>query len=59
MGVAFVGVMCRGRSSIGLSQDGGGSLEGVSSTVAHELGHIFNMNHDDGREYSATCVHLH
>lgn len=50
VGIAFVGTMCRGRTSVGLSQDGGRRLQGVGSTVAHELGHIFNMNHDDGRK---------
>ncbi len=31
---------------MGLSQDGRGSLEAVGSTAAHELGHIFSMDHD-------------
>ena len=43
--------MCRLRSSVGLTQDGGqGSVAGVASTAAHELGHIFNMLHDDNRK---------
>ena len=47
VGIAYVGTMCRRPSSSGLSQDGGRSLNGVVTTAAHELGHIFNMNHDE------------
>ena len=36
---------------MGLSQDGGRTLSSVGSTAAHELGHIFRMNHDDEREF--------
>lgn len=51
VGLAFVGTMCSFRNSVGLTQDGGrGSVVGVASTAAHELGHIFNMQHDDGRK---------
>lgn len=50
VGVAFVGTMCRLMSSVGLSQDGGRSLSNVVATAAHELGHIFNMKHDDGND---------
>ena len=35
-------------STTGVTQDGGRSLDSVISTAAHELGHIFNMLHDDG-----------
>ena len=49
VGIAFVGTMCQRRSSTGLSQDGGRSLTSLATTVAHELGHIFNMDHDDGK----------
>ena len=38
--------MCDDRSSVGLSQDNGGGVDFVGSTAAHELGHIFNMQHD-------------
>ena len=51
VGIAFVGTMCRTgtrSSSTGLTQDGGNPLNSVTTTAAHELGHIFNMNHDDG-----------
>ena len=49
VGISYVGTMCRRLSSSGLSQDGGRSLNGVVTTAAHELGHTFNMNHDDGK----------
>ena len=46
VGIAFVGAMC-GPSSVGLVEDFG-SLATVASTAAHELGHIFSMQHDTG-----------
>ena len=49
VGLAPVGAMCS-RISGGLTQDTGASTAIVSSIAAHEMGHIFNMNHDDGRE---------
>ena len=49
-GLAPVGAMCRGSISAGLVQDTGISVASVASTTAHELGHIFNMGHDDGRK---------
>ena len=50
MGIAFVGTMCSTTSSVGVTQDGGRSLSSVASTAAHELGHVFNMNHDGRTE---------
>ena len=49
VGLASVATMCSGGQSSGLSQDGGRSTDGVAATAAHELGHILNMDHDDGR----------
>ena len=46
VGFAFVGTMC-GPNAVGITQDGGRSIDSTASTAAHELGHIFNMNHDD------------
>lgn len=47
IGLAYVGTMCSRYINVGLTQDGGrGSLEVIGATAAHELGHIFNMNHD-------------
>ena len=50
LGVAPLGTMCRGRSAAGLTQDTGQSVAYVGSIAAHELRHIFNMEHDDGRK---------
>ena len=47
-GFASIGTMC-GRSSGGLTNDGGSSVARVASTAAHELGHTLNMLHDDNR----------
>ena len=32
---------------MGLTEDRGRSVESTGAIAAHELGHIFNMNHDD------------
>ena len=48
VGVALVGTMCNRFSSFGVTQDGTRTLTSVATTAAHELGHIFNMEHDDG-----------
>ena len=45
-GIAYLTRMCSDTESVGLTQDGGCSLSSVASIAAHELGHIFNMNHD-------------
>ncbi len=45
-GIAFKSTMCDGWSSVGVSQDSGNGMESVGSIAAHELGHIFNMDHD-------------
>ena len=50
VGIAFVGTMCSPTSSVGVTQDGGRSLSSTTSVAAHELGHVFNMNHD-GENY--------
>ena len=47
VGLAYIGTMCNQRASIGLSQDSRSGVDSVGSTAAHELGHIFGMNHDD------------
>ena len=39
--------MCNEFTSVGLSQDRRSGVDAVGSTAAHELGHIFNMDHDD------------
>ena len=55
VGFAFVGTMCSETHSVGLTQDGGRNLASTASTVAHELGHIFNMNHDG--EFQHNCYY--
>lgn len=47
VGIAYVGVVCSSLYSVGLSQDQHSSMESVGTTVAHELGHLLNMEHDD------------
>ena len=50
VGVAFLGTMCSVNDSVGLSQDGGIALSEIVATATHELGHIFNMDHDRGNK---------
>ena len=40
-----------GAHSSGITQDAGSSVEHAASIAAHEMGHIFNMEHDNGRKY--------
>ena len=45
VGIAYTATICENlRSSVGLVQDGGGELDQLVSTTAHELGHIFSMD---------------
>ena len=46
VGIANVGAMC-GRFSRGVTQDRGRSVANTGAIAAHEMGHIFNMRHDD------------
>ena len=51
IGIAFTATICETpRSAVGLVHDGGGELDQLISTTAHELGHIFAMDHDDGEK---------
>lgn len=50
LGIAPIGGMCSRYSSGGVTKDGGLSVAFVASIAAHELGHIFNMRHDDNRK---------
>ena len=56
IGYAFVGTMCNDLNSIGLIQDTRRSVESTGGIAAHELGHIFNMDHDDGSECFFYCT---
>ena len=49
VGLAGIGTMCS-KVSAGLTQDTGSSVAHVATTAAHELGHIFNMRHDNRRK---------
>ena len=50
LGLAELGTMC-GRSSCAIVQDNGLS---AAFTIAHELGHVLNMPHDDDQK----CAHI-
>ena len=60
IGIAYVGTMCSQSSSVGVTQDWSHSVDAVGSTAAHELGHNFNMDHDNGPQsmcnYHATYL---
>uniref|UniRef100_A0A7E4W1Q7 Peptidase M12B domain-containing protein n=1 Tax=Panagrellus redivivus TaxID=6233 RepID=A0A7E4W1Q7_PANRE len=50
LGLAELGTMCDGQRSCAIIEDNGLS---AAFTIAHELGHIFNIPHDDERK----CAH--
>ena len=50
LGTAFNGMMCDSHKSVGLIQDRLSSTEEIGSQASHELGHILNMAHDNGRK---------
>ena len=43
--------MCDPVLSAGVTQDWRSGVDWVGATVAHEMGHLLNMNHDDGSKY--------
>lgn len=45
-GIAYFHTMCQSKS-IGVNQDRHRTIAVIGQVVAHELGHIFNMEHDD------------
>ena len=48
IGIAYIGGMCNEFISVGVTQDGlRSSPNSVAATLAHELGHLLRMNHDD------------
>jgi len=49
IGLAYLSTMCNIPWSLGLIQDGGASLARMTSLASHEVGHNFNMHHDDGK----------
>jgi len=42
--------MCDSHKSVALVHDRLSSVEEVGSHASHELGHLLNMAHDDGRK---------
>ena len=58
IGNAPLGAMCTSFSNA-VTQDTGSSVASVGATAAHELGHIFDMVHDDGRKCREWMYVLH
>ena len=48
VGIAYLDTMC-GSASVGIVQDGPRSTTSSASTFAHELGHLFNLEHDTSK----------
>ena len=48
VGIAFLNTMC-GSASVGVVQDGRRSTSSTGSTFAHEVGHLFNLDHDTSK----------
>ncbi|XP_019633855.1 PREDICTED: A disintegrin and metalloproteinase with thrombospondin motifs 9-like [Branchiostoma belcheri] len=53
LGLAEVGTMCESHRSCSISQDNGLS---AAFTIAHEIGHVFNMQHDSHRSCAAVLA---
>ena len=50
VGLAYLGGICHELLAVGITQDGLLSSDTSSgTTLAHELGHLLNMMHDDDR----------
>lgn len=57
IGIAFIGGLC-GRIGVGVVQDTRSSVDYVGGILAHELGHLFTMGHDNRREYMRSLTVL-
>ena len=47
--MAYIGTMCLISYSVSVIEDGGMPLSIVVSIATHEMGHNFNMEHDNGK----------
>ena len=45
-------------ASVGVIQDKHGSSISTGSTFAHEMGHLFNMDHDGSKYSDVTVVEI-
>ncbi len=57
IGIAFIQGMCT-PLSVGVTQDGGMPLATAITTATHEMGHNFNMRHDDEGNITILVVWL-
>ncbi len=56
LGYAYVGGICRGQASVGMTEDGNKRFFGTITTItAHELGHILSMEHDTSKRWELKC----
>eukprot|EP00731_Ephydatia_muelleri_P013616 Em0007g926a len=56
VGIAYVSQMCSAYSSVGVIEDIGGAVTSVGAILAHELGHLFSMQHDTDSCICATST---
>ena len=54
----YVGTMCSDEDAVGLVQDTGRSVQSVGATAATNMGHMFNMHHDDAGKFRLVYIKL-
>lgn len=57
-GIAYLGGMCS-FSEVGVVVDISYSLDFVGAVLAHEVGHLFSMEHDSRRKYQGSHPKLY